>query len=92
MITEAIGNWFLALVASLIGLVPALPAAATSALDSFPTTLGNVVAYIGLFGPVAPFSQMAIALGINLAFWVIAILLQGTRIVLSYVTLGGGGV
>lgn len=92
MITEAVANWFLSAVAWLINLLPALPASTSSSIASFQGNFDEVVAVVAKLSPVVPFSDIAVSAGILAAFWVFAILLQGGRIVLSFVTLGGGSV
>lgn len=92
MITETVANWFLSAVAWLINLLPALPASTSASISSFQGNFDEVVAVVAKLSPVVPFGDIAVAAGILAAFWVFAILLQGGRIVLSFVTLGGGSV
>lgn len=92
MITEAVANWFLRLVATVVSWVPPLPDEADAALDSVPGYLASVAGYVAKFDPLVPFAALNVAVGITLAFWITAAAIQAARIVASFATVGGGGV
>lgn len=92
MITDAVSTWFVGVVASVVGTLPELPPEAQESLANFHVGLGDVMTYIGYFSPLIPFDQIAMAAGLLLVFWIAALVWQGARIVLSFVTLGGGSV
>lgn len=88
MITEALGNWFLGLVAALLSFLP------TNSPPEWLTTIGGAVGtvygYASLMGAWFPVTLVR-----NVALAVIASILIGfvikvVRIVASFVTVGGG--
>ncbi len=92
MITSAVANFFLGLTAGLIGLVPGLSDDALASLDDFDGSIGSLFAQVAKLGPIIPFDDIALAAFILSAFLVIALAFQIGRVVLSFVTLGGGSV
>ncbi|MDM7856666.1 hypothetical protein [Cellulomonas alba] len=92
MITSAICNWFLHTLAAMLAWIPALDQSTQNFLNSVPGQVTTVMSHVGYFSPLVPFDQLSMALGVILVFWVISLGVQGTRIVLSFITVGGGGV
>lgn len=91
MITEAIATWFLNAVAWLVDLLPSPTAEMVSSGQSFTGRIDQVINQVANLSPVVPFEGIAVAAGVLFAFMAFAIVLQVSRIVLSFVTLGGGG-
>lgn len=92
MITEAVANWFLGLVAGLVGLLPEPSAGAVEASESFTGRLDQVISQVANLGPIVPFEAIAVSAGVMFAFMGFALVFQVSRIVLSVATLGGGSV
>lgn len=92
MITEAVANFFLGIVSTLLGWLPDMPADADAAIASFDGRLTTVVSYVSKFDPIIPFDMIGVAAAILGTFTAIAFVLQLLRITLSFVTLGGGAV
>lgn len=90
MITEAVGDWFLYLVAGVFSLLPDTSPEQEASWQAFGGHLSEVVDYISKFGPIVPFEQIGIAAVVLSAAALTALSIQGARIVASFVTLGGG--
>ncbi len=92
MITEAVCNWFLDMVATVIGWLPSWGPDAQAAVAGFDGHLTSLVAYVAKFDPIIPFDMIGVAAGILGVFATLAFFIQIARITVSFVTLGGGGV
>lgn len=92
MITDSVVSWFMGTLGGILGTVPHLP---DPIIEAFGSTLGQLTAigvHVSNFGPLVPFAALGYALVITAAFWAVTITIQVTRIVASFVTLGGGSV
>lgn len=92
MITEAVANWFLSIVAWLIALIPPLPGTVGTNLDQYEGRLDQVLEQVSYLSPVVPFDAIAQASLTLSVFIMIATVMQVSRIVVSVATLGGGSV
>lgn len=92
MITEAVCNFFLDIVATMLGWLPTMPPEADTAVREFDGRVATVVEYVAKFDPIIPFDMIGVAALILGVFTAVAFVLQLLRITLSFVTLGGGAV
>lgn len=92
MITEAVGNWFLGITATVIGWIPPLSPDAVESFEGFDASLSGVAEHVAKLGPIIPFTEIGQAATILAIFLTIAVALQAARISVSFVTLGGGSV
>lgn len=89
MITDAILGFFFGLAEFVVGLLPdfAAPEWMTTTL---PGWIGQASSYISGVDALFPFSHAATVLGFVMAGCATALLVKLTRIVASFVTMGGG--
>lgn len=85
MIVQGIINWWAEVVSALLMFIPPLPTSWQQALTAISEGGASLARQVAMFGPIAPFDQMSIMLGIwasVLGFWFTTL---GVRVVLKAV-------
>ena len=90
MITAALLDWWSGLVGALSGLVPGIPDQVQSMVDSFVLSFGTVAFKVAMLGPVVPFDVLAVCWAVLWVGIAAGLVIEVARIVLSYLTFGGG--
>jgi hypothetical protein len=92
VITNAVANWLIDVLTSLLGSLPSLPDSLMTTPAAMGAELVIVFGYIVRLSPVVPFTMIGTATIFLATCWTLAIVLRGVRMVISLLTLGGGGV
>jgi len=88
MITEAVSNFFLGIVAALLSFLPTNEP--PEWLSQISGAVGTVYGYAGLMGVWFPVTLVRNVVLAVLAAWLAGFVVKAVRIVASFVTVGGG--
>lgn len=90
MITDLILDALFAIIEGLVGLIPPLPQSVSTVLGDLPDQVAGVVDRIEKLGPLVPFKEISIALGITFIVWAFCSLFKTIHLVISLASGGGG--
>lgn len=87
MITDAVLDYFFALIGSILDLLPQVTVPSWMSAGG---PISKVFTYAGQMGAWFPMSEAVTIVGALLGVWVVGFGIKVTRIILSFLTFGGG--